>query len=1285
MNWRIGARRLLDALIIGLVTWLLGAAAYVSTGRLLVPVVADYREELVARAEALFDRAITVQGLAGEMQGAQPVFLLRGLRVQATQDPDSPVLFELDNVTARLDLFASLWRRKPVLDALQVEGLALEIIEEADGRWALQGLGGNDQFKPDVDLVLDALTDLRRITLLDSQIRVRPHGLPDWVFSEGDLTLMNRPGRHQLDARVILPDGEELALRARMHRHPAWRESEVEFYAALPALEWSQWLPSEWLERASINQLVAGGHYWGLLQAGGLAWLRGEVDAPRVVLQGEGEPQIIEALQAQLRIRFSESGQRLEVNRMQWRLGDQQWTPSRLQARLDYGDSSSWQLEADQLALEWLTLLLPDHLENQRAADIIRQLDLRGTLRGVRVTGTAGQNPLTSLAMSARLEEVSMAPWEAVPGFTRISGSLEGTLAGGTLRVDSRDWSMQLPRLFEHVWEHDRLLGELGWQWSESEGLRLTAAGMRVEGPQGIGSVALDLHLPRPEDTATMQLQVALRDSAADYHHLYLPTRVPGFSEALAEWLAAAELGGRVPLAIFHYQGSIEGEVIAGDRALALYATLEEGHLKFQPGWPALEDVRGTLRLQDQDVLVEQASARLWDTGLDDVRVVVDRLAAGQALQLTLQGSHQGPLADALRIGQETPVAELTGDLFADWRGEGDIAGTLELRLPLRAAAVPELQMDWQIDARELWIPALQAPLQGISGATSYEHGKGLSAENLELSFLGQAVTLGIRSDQGRQQLDASGRHPVSALRGWQLLGGLPLELASGSLDWQASLSLGAGHQELTLNSDLRRLALNLPGPLAKVAGERLPSRLTLDLRATEQRWALEVGDDLRGAAQVRGDTLRAELRFRDGEPRRLPSRGLAIGARFVEFDLPTWQAWFAEQFPGTGAALAEGAAAPSVELLQRVEVHAQHFKGLGRELADLSVTGERGAQAWLVRIEQEDVAGTVRKPHVGTAPMAVDLRWLRFERPAQAEERDALVDPIIPQDPLAAVSPSRLPAMDVRVAQIFWGQDVVADLGFGLRPYTDGAVLNDVQINLRGGLNLEGQIDWREASGRSQFNGRLTAGNIGDVLRAWEYAPTLTSTEFQSTIDLTWPGSPAFFALRRGTGELQLNARNGMVQSGEGSAEALRIFGLLNFNALTRRLRLDFSDLFGRGTAYDSLETHLVVSDGVLHTRKPLIMDGPSARIELDGILDLPQDRIDMGMLVMLPLTNNLPLAAILVGAPYLGGALFIADRILGDRISRIASVKYRVSGDWQQPTVEFDRAFGNKAALEE
>ena len=363
------------------------------------------------------------------------------------------------------------------------------------------------------------------------------------------------------------------------------------------------------------------------------------------------------------------------------------------------------------------------------------------------------------------------------------------------------------------------------------------------------------------------------------------------------------------------------------------------------------------------------------------------------------------------------------------------------------------------------------------------------------------------------------------------------------------------------------------------------------------------------------------------------------------------------------------------------MDIIAERFQGFGFDLQDLAVMAGRQGAAWEIDIQQADIAGRVSYPDDPNAARMVMLQRLRFPR-AGAATNEALVDPVAAVDPLAEVLPSRLPPLDVQVAELYWGEDLIGEVGFKLRPSVLGADISEIGVALRGGLTLQGAMDWRE-TGRTRFLGNLSAGDIGDVLRAWGYAPTLTSSRFGADTELEWPGSPAFFALKRSSGQLKLKGRDGVVQSGD-SADALRVFGLLNFNALTRRLRLDFSDVFAKGTAYDTLQGDMTFVDGVMHTREPLILDGPSAKIQLDGTLSLPQNSIDMGMLVTLPITNNLPLAAIIVGAPYVGGALFIADRLLGDRMSRFASVKYRVSGDWQQPTVEFDRAFGNKAALE-
>ncbi len=77
-----------------------------------------------------------------------------------------------------------------------------------------------------------------------------------------------------------------------------------------------------------------------------------------------------------------------------------------------------------------------------------------------------------------------------------------------------------------------------------------------------------------------------------------------------------------------------------------------------------------------------------------------------------------------------------------------------------------------------------------------------------------------------------------------------------------------------------------------------------------------------------------------------------------------------------------------------------------------------------------------------------------------------------------------------------------------------------------------------------------------------------------------------------------------------------------------------------------------------------------------MNGTLDLAHDRIDAKLLVTLPLTNNLTLAALIVGGPAVGGAVFVVDKLLGDRVSRFASVQYSVKGPWQDPEDQLRQA---------
>ena len=101
-------------------------------------------------------------------------------------------------------------------------------------------------------------------------------------------------------------------------------------------------------------------------------------------------------------------------------------------------------------------------------------------------------------------------------------------------------------------------------------------------------------------------------------------------------------------------------------------------------------------------------------------------------------------------------------------------------------------------------------------------------------------------------------------------------------------------------------------------------------------------------------------------------------------------------------------------------------------------------------------------------------------------------------------------------------------------------------------------------------------------------------------------------------------------------------------------------------------------MTDGVLTLDPELQIVGPSGAFKFSGKTDMARETLDMNMVVVLPLTQNLPLAALLMGAGApIGGALFVLDKVLGDPLSKLTSATYSVSGPWDKPKVSLKRVF--------
>ena len=181
-------RIVLGLLALGLVL----LALYVSLGRQLVPLVAEYRDDLARKASEQLGLPVAIGALEGHWRGFSPIIVVRD--IQLGEGTDS---LRLERVRLTPDILGSVMARQPRIDSLELEGLHLTLREDEDGNWHADGLpsrGGDTDPRKLMDLLLTP----HRLSLMDSQLTVLPQQANPLSLNYVGMTLRSgrrpRPG-----------------------------------------------------------------------------------------------------------------------------------------------------------------------------------------------------------------------------------------------------------------------------------------------------------------------------------------------------------------------------------------------------------------------------------------------------------------------------------------------------------------------------------------------------------------------------------------------------------------------------------------------------------------------------------------------------------------------------------------------------------------------------------------------------------------------------------------------------------------------------------------------------------------------------------------------------------------------------------------------------------------------------------------------------------------------------------------------------------------------------------
>jgi uncharacterized protein YhdP len=265
---------------------------------------------------------------------------------------------------------------------------------------------------------------------------------------------------------------------------------------------------------------------------------------------------------------------------------------------------------------------------------------------------------------------------------------------------------------------------------------------------------------------------------------------------------------------------------------------------------------------------------------------------------------------------------------------------------------------------------------------------------------------------------------------------------------------------------------------------------------------------------------------------------------------------------------------------------------------------------------------------------------------------------------------PRGLPGFDISGRRLTSNGQSLGRFNLRADPVKDGLRFSILRLD-SDWLQLDGEGYWRYRSGTptsgASFHAKVK--RLGHLQRAITGESDIREAPGKIRADLRWPGAPGDVGNLNLTGWLSLNLGKGHLEELEPGAGG-RLFGLLNLGALTRRLSLDFSDLFGKGFAFDKIRGRFELERGRAYT-KDLNIDSPTGVIQVRGDAHLVKKTYDQRVSVIPDLTGAMATAGVIAGGPVVGAVLFAANKVVGKEVNKVSTFHYRIKGPWDNPKI--------------
>ncbi len=951
-----------------------------------------------------------------------------------------------------------------------------------------------------------------------------------------------------------------------------------------------------------------------------------------------------------------------------------------LAGEIKLGEQGFGRLSMSHINLSALAPVL--NLIGAHTHPVLSELDLKGSVYNLKSSWQGDTSAPHDFMVQSDFVDLSWNPIQHVPGVNKISGRVNYNKTSGEVQFSGKKVSLDLAKVYETPIVLEQITGQVHVGLLK-HGLKVDVKELLIDNDdiKGLDVKGSYTHYfaaqPQKSDDS-LELSIQAQQVNAQAVKKFLPRFMKPKSKA---WLQNAFLAG----SINNISASIKGNPVEfpfragmGGQFLA-QADIKELELLFAPHWPAMQNVAGQVKFENENIFITAHTPSTQNLKIDQTKIVIRDLKDKENLWMDVDGNIQGELAQFLAYSRKTPIVRWTKGFIEEVRGTGAASMNLKMRMPLHHVRDAQVQADLKLKNNTVeFLKTTAIPkLQQASGILTFTE-NGLNAKGVRAQAFGGWVNMNAQVDKQRAtHFRLNGRIDSQKLLSfyWR---DAPV-LLQGMSDYQSEFTLKKGMNSLSLTSNMNGSQWLLP-----VSGLK-DKPLTLNLKSASKGWQIDVklGQDNHARFMLQqGRLAHAAIGLGNPElPTSLTSREIYLQVKEPELDLEGFLA-----SSNVGRQNNKGLTSMLSSLPVSFNVVTNKIRLAGAQYDQVTLKGRFIQQRYLdVNVISPQLNGKIQYDLSDRDKLTLYLSSfvLGGDTSDLAKEKNSLAAKnSLPGNKLCQQIVN-LPRLMVQIDHFYLGKQNFGKLTFnGVPDGSSGYQINNLILKHLN-TKITGELFIREQADKCtgiQGNIALNSDNFGTWLTQMGLSKQLEGGKARLTSDFSFP-SVDNLALSNMEGQVNLQLDHGRftnVQPGFG-----RILGIFDVGMLGKRLMFNFKDIFLPGLSFESINGTGKIRKGILAT-DDLRIHAAGIAGQMNGRVNLSEQTLNMKLSVSSNLTHGIA-SSIVDSIPINQNVLSAEQNIqpAGQRVDGAAQIKtprqggiltrnFSISGKWADPDVK-------------